>query len=240
MTLDNGSTGELSAQRVLSLMKRRGPQRISDISAALAITDEAARQQLARLSALGLVHAVAERHGVGRPAREWALTDAGHARFPDRHAELTLQLLDAVRTEFGDVALDRMIAQREETMRRTYAEGLQTATSVATRVARLAKIRSREGYMAEVTRDGAGWLLIENHCPICAAATACQNFCRSELEVFRDVLGAGVEIERTEHLLAGARRCAYRITPTKDVPDGVDRRDAGSGSRDTAQTRRAR
>ncbi|MGH2578525.1 MAG: MarR family transcriptional regulator, partial [Actinomycetota bacterium] len=46
-------------------------------------------------------------------------------------------------------------------------------------------------------------------------ARACQGFCRSELEVFRDVLGPGVEVERVEHILAGARRCAYRITPAR-------------------------
>jgi predicted ArsR family transcriptional regulator len=31
--------------------------------------------------------------------------------------------------------------------------------------------------------------------------------------VFRDVLGPDVEIRRTDHILAGARRCAYRISP---------------------------
>ncbi|MES2724598.1 MAG: MarR family transcriptional regulator, partial [Pseudomonadota bacterium] len=56
-----------------------------------------------------------------------------------------------------------------------------------------------------------GFLLVENHCPICAAAAACQGFCRAELMVFRAVLGPGVHIERTDHILAGARRCAYRI-----------------------------
>ncbi|ARO29186.1 transcriptional regulator domain-containing protein [Rhizobium sp. NXC14] len=43
-----------------------------------------------------------------------------------------------------------------------------------------------------------------------AAATACAGFCRSELETFRAVLGA--DVERSEHILTGARRCAYRIT----------------------------
>jgi predicted ArsR family transcriptional regulator len=54
-------------------------------------------------------------------------------------------------------------------------------------------------------------LLVENHCPICAAASVCAGFCRSELETFRAVLGA--KVEREEHILLGARRCAYRITP---------------------------
>ena len=70
--------------------------------------------------------------------------------------------------------------------------------------------------MAEWRRDDDGSLvLVENHCPICAAAAKCQNLCRSELAIFRDVLGEAAEVERTDHVLAGARRCAYRVTPTR-------------------------
>ena len=81
------------------------------------------------------------------------------------------------------------------------------------KVASLAAIRRREGYMAEWRRRDGGFVLIENHCPICAAATACQGLCRDELRLFREVLGPGVRVERSEHVLDGARRCAYRITP---------------------------
>ena len=90
---------------------------------------------------------------------------------------------------------------------------MASAETLEARVARLAEIRTAEGYMADWTSDpGGGFLLVENHCPICAAAAACQGFCRAELQVFREALGPGVKVERTDHILAGARRCAYRIT----------------------------
>ena len=60
--------------------------------------------------------------------------------------------------------------------------------------------------------EEGSYLLVENHCPICAAASACTGFCRSEQAIFEYVLGRDVRVERIEHLLAGARRCAYRIT----------------------------
>jgi predicted ArsR family transcriptional regulator len=82
------------------------------------------------------------------------------------------------------------------------------------RAASLAVLREAEGYMAEVQQEPDGsLLLVENHCPICSAARACQNFCRSELAVFQRVLGPDLRVERVEHQLAGARRCAYRIAP---------------------------
>ena len=66
--------------------------------------------------------------------------------------------------------------------------------------------------MAQVqSLDDGSCLLIENHCPICAAATACTGLCDRELEIFQTVLGQDVSLERTEHIVAGARRCAYRV-----------------------------
>jgi predicted ArsR family transcriptional regulator len=77
----------------------------------------------------------------------------------------------------------------------------------------LARIRTEEGYMAEVKADGRGsFLFVENHCPICAAATACQGFCATELDLFRTVLGPAVSVSRAEHIVSGDRRCAYRIS----------------------------
>ncbi|MGH9663089.1 MAG: transcriptional regulator, partial [Bryobacteraceae bacterium] len=70
------------------------------------------------------------------------------------------------------------------------------------------------GYMSEVRPEqGGSFLLAENHCPICAAATACQGFCTTELDLFRGVLGPGVLVERVSHIVSGDRRCAYRVKP---------------------------
>jgi predicted ArsR family transcriptional regulator len=204
-----------AGDRLLGLIKRRGPQRAADLAAALSITSEAVRQQLERLDAEGLVGATLERRGLGRPAQVWSLSPKGDARFPDAHAELTVRLIEAVRSELGDEALERLVVARERDSRRLYAAEMEGAADVAERIARLAAIRTREGYMAEWRRDDDGFVLTENHCPICAAAKACRGFCRAELEVFQEVLGPEVVVARTEHVLLGARRCAYRVTPRR-------------------------
>ena len=221
------------ADRLLMALKTRGPQTTADLGAALGITGEAARQQLTKLAADGLVEARAEARGVGRPSQLWSLTGAGHARFPDTHAELTVQLLHSIRTVLGEEALDRLIAAREAETRAHYAAALAGAATLQERIARLAAIRSREGYMAEWRREGEDYLLLENHCPVCAAAAACQGLCRAEFDLFREVLGAEATVTRTDHILAGARRCAYRITRT------TSRTQAGESAKPVAR-RRAR
>jgi predicted ArsR family transcriptional regulator len=202
-----------ASDRLLTLLKTRGPQTASDLGAGLGVTAEAARQQLVKLGADGLVEATAEIRGVGRPVQLWRLTGAGHARFPDTHAELTVQLIQSIRSELGEASLERLVAAREREMRTAYLDELADVTDLAQRVQQLAAIRTREGYMAEWWPEDDGYVLIENHCPICAAATACQGFCRGELELFRDVLGSDVAVTRVEHILGGARRCVYRIMP---------------------------
>src|SRR5919197_1532011 len=94
------------------------------------------------------------------------------------------------------------------------AKRIRPADSLEKKLKELARVRTEEGYMAEVRPEGGGsYLLVENHCPICAAANACQGFCSTELDLFRSVLGAGVEVERVEHIVSGDRRSAHRVTP---------------------------
>jgi len=216
MILDN-----TTADRLLFLIKQHGPLLGSEIAAALGVTHEAVRQHLVRLEADRLVAPVAERNGVGRPARRWHLTSAGHGRFPDTHADLALALIRTVADEFGEAALDRLIERREAATRAEYAAALSGSADLKERVRRLAELRSRDGYMAAwAEAPEGGFLLVENHCPICAAAMLCQGFCRAELGLFRTLLG--VRVERVEHIPLGARRCAYHIS-VEERKDGLDR-----------------
>lgn len=201
-------------ERVLMALKMRSGLSAAGIGDQLGITGEAARQQLLRLAQEGLVESSSLSAGVGRPTQIWSLTPAAQSRFPDTHAALTVQLLDLIGSTLGEAALDTVITARETLTRKAYEEAVAEKSGLKDRVAALVDLRSREGYMAGWTEQSDGsLLLVENHCPICAAATACQGFCRAELDVFRAVLGPEVSVEREEHIVSGGRRCSYRITP---------------------------
>jgi predicted ArsR family transcriptional regulator len=202
-----------TTDRILLLLKTRGPSTAAVLARNLKLTPMGVRQHLSRLAADGLVAHFDERRTVGRPKRHWQLTPAAETRFPDSHAQMTVEILGAVRTAFGEEGLDRLIHQREHDMLAKYKSALADAGGLGQRLRRLAKLRSEEGYMAECVAEGdGGYILIENHCPVCAAARACQNLCRSELTIFSTLL-ADCRVERIDHILAGARRCAYRVTP---------------------------
>lgn len=202
------------ADDLLYLLKTRGPQSAQALGEALGMTSMGARQHLLKLADEGLVTSFERREGVGRPKQAWRLTDKGHGRFPDRHSDLTLELISSVRELYGEEGLNRLIEKRELQARQVYDKALEEAATLEEKVERLAEQRNKEGYMARAERaeDGA-LMLIEDHCPICAAASICQGFCRAELHLFEEVLGEGVTVARTDYMLEGGRRCAYRIMP---------------------------
>jgi len=201
-----------SRDTILHLLKTKGPQGAAELARRLGTTAVAVRQHLGLLEGQGLVDFEEERKGVGRPRRLWRLTDSALARFPDSHGELAVGMLRALRRAFGEPGLARLVKERSRAQLRAYRARMPDGP-LEKRVQALAAIRSEEGYMAEWSRERDGTLLlVENHCPVCAAARACQGLCAGELELFRKLLGAPVE--REEHILQGARRCVYRIRRT--------------------------
>jgi predicted ArsR family transcriptional regulator len=200
---------------IVDRLKRVGGATVPELADALDLTAAGVRQHVDALAANGLVEARARApHGRGRPATEWRLTDLASDLFPDRHDDLTVGLIDALRASLGEDGLEQVIEARTQQQLREYRETIPNTGSIAKRVNALARQRTAEGYLAEVVRDDDGAVvLIEHHCPICTAASACQGLCRSELELFRDALGDDVEVQRTQHLMKGDVRCAYRVTP---------------------------
>jgi predicted ArsR family transcriptional regulator len=201
-------------RKILRLLKRRGPSPAGRIAERLGTTAVAARQHLASLKKAGLVRSSREPPvGRGRPSTLWSLTDKAQPHFPDQHAELAVGLIEAIRESVGERGLRRIVEVRARDQVNLYRGlGPPPGASLRKRVEALAKQRTAEGYLAEVVQERPGqYVLIERHCPICEAARSCTGLCAAELQVFKETLGEGVDIERTKHLLSGDDRCAYRI-----------------------------
>lgn len=207
--------------RLLFYLKTRGPQTAAQLARRLKVTPMAVRQHLYALEASNRVDSSDQRQPVGRPARLWSISAGAQKDFPEGYADLAVELLGAVRSTFGAKGVERLVADRTEQQIRDYRARLPDVSAPLTdRVSALVRLRTEEGYMAEWTRSRDGSLaLVENHCPICAAAEICQALCAGELRLFQEVLGPDVRILREEHLLEGSRRCLYRLQPVG--PDTV-------------------
>lgn len=178
----------------------------------LKVSAMAVRQHLYEMQEEGFVSYEERPRRVGRPAKYWKLMGNADRYFPDAHRELASNLIAGVRNAFGAEGVEKLLAVRSEEQVKSYGKRLDKKKMLQEKLRALAAIRTEEGYMAAVHGEGqGGYLLVENHCPICTAARTCSGLCASEIEVFRTVLGGGCRVERTEHILSGARRCAYRV-----------------------------
>jgi len=216
--------GERKTRRAITkLLKTEGPIDSAQLAQRLGLTAMAVRQHLYALQREGLVASEERPVPIGRPAKFWRLTREADHLFPEAYAELSVALIDSVKDAFGQEGLERVLTSRCARQRVDYGKRIKRQHSLDRKLVELAKVRTEEGYMAEVRREDDGsFLLVENHCPICAAANACQGFCSTELDLFRSVLGPGVTVERAEHIIKGDSRCVYRVQPQKSTKGTKD------------------
>ena len=216
--------GERKTRRAIAkLLKTDGPIDSAQLAQRLGLTAMAVRQHLYALQREGLVASEERPVPIGRPAKFWRLTREADRLFPEAYAELSVALIDSVKDAFGEEGLERVLTSRCARQRMDYGKRIRPKDPLERKLNELAKVRTEEGYMAEIRReDDGGFLLVENHCPICAAANACQGFCSTELELFRSVLGPGVTVERAEHIIKGDNRCVYKVQSTKSTKGTKD------------------
>lgn len=202
-----------NSNRLLMAIKMKAESSLASLAAELGISREGVRQHLTKLIEEGLIEVIHQSEGVGRPTAYYRLTKEGQARFPDSHAQITVDLLQSVKNLLGENALDLLIADREKQTYARYAAATENQVEIADKLQTLTDLRTQEGYMATWHQEDASFFFIENHCPICAAATECQGFCRAELKNFQELLGPAYEVERTQHIIIDGQRCVYRILP---------------------------
>jgi len=207
-----------AADAILFQLKSLGEAQAETLARRLGISAQAVRQRLERLLAEDLVCFSDYARGRGRPRRLWSLAPGAAGLFPDTHAQLTVDLIGSIRRELGEPAFARLLQRRRHDITATYRKRLAGHRTVEGKLRALAELRSAEGYMARLERGPDGeFLLIEDHCPICAAATHCQGFCSIELDMFRSLLGPAWLVAREDHVLSGARRCSYRVTRRRHI-----------------------
>lgn len=202
-------------EQLVRRLKSRGPQSIKILAGQLGLTTMGVRQHLTQLQDQGYVkHARLSHQTRGRPVTMWKLTEHGHGLFADGHSRIAVAFIIEAAKTFGDAGLRKLIDNNEAAMLANYkAELPDPQLALGDTLEALCAKRTAEGFMAELRLTPTGWLLIENHCPIYAAASSCSALCAAEFSLFEKLLEGHATIERSDYLLDGARRCAYRIQP---------------------------
>ena len=79
--------------RILPLLRLQGPLTAQELAPELGICVSAVRQHAALLERDGLIVSRQRKSRVGRPGKEYALTDASEDEFPKVYKQVALQIL---------------------------------------------------------------------------------------------------------------------------------------------------
>jgi len=190
-------TGEQGTRdAVARLVLERGPQTAVALAEQLELSPAAVRRHLDALVADGTLVEREPRpsatRGRGRPARTYALTDAGRAAFPHGYDDLANTALRYLRETGGEAAVTAFAEHRAAQMR-VLVEAPVLATEPADRPQALAAALTSQGYAATTDTVASGVQICQHHCPVAHVAAEFPELCEAETRAFEQVLGTYVQ-----------------------------------------------
>jgi predicted ArsR family transcriptional regulator len=219
--------GDRTRDAVARTMLERGPQNAADLAERLGLSPAAIRRHLDALVADGLLVEREPRpsahRGRGRPARTYALTDAGRAAFPHAYDDLASTALRYLRDTGGDAAVMAFAEHRATTLAAHLQDGVDCATPLATRAEAMAGALSAHGYASTTQAVGEpdapvqGVQICQHHCPVAHVAAEFPQLCEAETRAFERVLGTYVQ--RLATIAHGDGVCTTHVpVPPKHSP----------------------
>ncbi|MEU6233700.1 HTH domain-containing protein [Kitasatospora sp. NPDC047058] len=228
--------------RVARSILDHGPSSAADLANRLGLTTAAVRRHLDGLAAAGLVDAREQRvygsRGRGRPAKVFALTDAGRDAFYQAYDQLAADALRWISDSVGggkagEEAVAAFARARFGKQGERYLAALRQAEA-GERTEALAQALSADGYAATVRRvpsaaakAPAGAQLCQHHCPVAHIAEQFPQLCEAETEVFSQLLGT--HVQRLATIAHGDGVCTTYV-PAPGAASSPALRAAGQGS----------
>jgi predicted ArsR family transcriptional regulator len=218
--------------RIARLILENGPVTAAGLSTRLGLTPAAVRRHLDNLLAGGLIEARTARRmasrGRGRPAKLFAITDAGRSAFEHAYDDLATSALRFLAEVAGPEAVAEFARRQVAELERRYRPVMAAAGE--DKVAALADALSADGYAASATSAPAlaapggdqrtkeqpakeqrgGEQLCQHHCPVAHVAAEFPQLCEAETEAFARLLGTPVQ--RLATIAHGDGICTTHVT----------------------------
>lgn len=202
---------------LLHLKKSETGLTVDDLSSLLEITPMAVRRHLGVLESAGLIQAEVERRPKGRPANVYTLCESAHDLFPNNYSGLLNVLLECLEETSGPEAIRTLFERWKDKLVRLAGEEIDGLANDERR-RRLAELLDDEGFMPTIeTRNGRP-VLKQYNCPMRKVADKYDDVCEAELQVYRELLGDGVE--REQRIVEGHPCCIFRLPG--DTDDDTD------------------
>jgi predicted ArsR family transcriptional regulator len=224
-TGETRETDESTRERVARSILEHGPSTAAALAQRLGLTPAAIRRHLDVLVDRGHLVAREQRtygaRGRGRPAKVFALTDAGRDGFYAAYDDLAVQALEFLAASGGERAIEAFAASRVADMESRYADALAAAPDESSPAQVLADALTADGFVASVQPSVAGEQLCQHHCPVAHVAERFPQLCEAETEAFARLVGG--HVQRLATIAHGDGICTTHI-PHTQTPDRASER----------------
>lgn len=197
------------AGQILEHLLRNTTASIKELEDALGVTATAVRQQLASLSADGLVIMTRERQGVGRPRNVYKLTERSHSLFACYCDELALDLIHELLETEGTAKLRYLLSRVGDKLAGQYNRQIK-GEALGDRMRELSVLLDRRGIRADIEEAGGVMILHEYNCPYHDLSSVHRDVCEMERDTFSQVLGADVTLGNCIH--DGHNSCQFLVS----------------------------
>jgi len=196
-------------EKILLLLKRKGPLSIDDLSRELNITSMGIRQHLLSLERKGLIDYMTKRQGIGRPAFLYKLTEKAEYLFPKTYDRFIINMFTDIEKNEGKNKIDEIFKWRKTRLLKDAKEALQDKKTIQDKVFGLKAFLEAEGYSSELDSANNHFVLKIFNCPIYRIALDYKEACQYDIQLFRDLLGK--EVIREACITDGNPSCIYNI-----------------------------
>lgn len=178
---------------VINLLKRQPDLTVQQMADHLDMSYMGVKQHCLELHKNGYLDTFRRHRGVGRPELLYRLTNKAQDLFPKADNALSISLLEQARKLFGPGAAGKMLFLHFQEKTKACAEAIRGETPIE-RAKWLARLREREGHMAEFRAEPSP-RIVERHHPMQALLEAFPEVATMEREMFERVIGASVRRE---------------------------------------------
>lgn len=196
---------ESAAGRIMVLL-RRGGMTVDDLAAALGLSGNAVRPQLAVLERDGLVERAGVRRGASRPARVYTLSHDAELLFSRAYIPILTELLHVLDSRLEPPEFDALMRQVGG---RLMAGRPRPAGDVRQRAEAASELLNSLGGLARVEQENGSLLIRSDGCPLAAATRRHPEACNAMESLLSEFTGLRVTkcCDRDERL-----RCCFELS----------------------------
>ena len=201
--------------RVLRSLLLNQKRTVNELAEAVDINPISVRHHVTKLEAEGLIVSEEERHGVGRPRLIFSLSPKGMEQFPQRYLQLTLRLLEQLKSSLPEKVLRNIFKEVAEGIVEDLTPDINLEDlNLKERLELLQEVLTAEGFMVEIQEEEGNFYIVEASCPYHHVGEDYPEICVMDQELIAHFVSSTPK--RVECILDGDKQCKYLITDKVD------------------------